>query len=67
MEKHKHMSKEEISKEVRASLQRYLVDLIRAVVSIRIYLFGGETDTLPRSRCSGRNQTDSVGSSSYQH
>ncbi|KAJ9102280.1 hypothetical protein QFC19_004828 [Naganishia cerealis] len=32
MEKHKHMSKEEISKEVRASLQRYLVDLIRAVM-----------------------------------
>lgn len=34
IEKHKHMSKEEISKEVRLSLQRYLVDLIRAVVRV---------------------------------
>lgn len=66
MEKHKHMTKEEISKEVRLSLQRYLVDLIRAVVRFWLY-----TDSLTRTdnvacRCFDRNLIGCVDFSSYQ-
>jgi hypothetical protein len=35
LNKHQKMSREEISKEMRLALQRYLVDLIRAVVRLR--------------------------------
>lgn len=54
LKEHQKMSKEEISKVMRHALQRYLVDLIRAVVSKQMPPAVIPADIL--FRCSGLNQ-----------
>lgn len=61
LKEHQKMSREEISKVMRLALQRYLVDLIRAVVCMHPSLSVGPTDTC--FRCSAQNQIGFVASS----